>query len=134
MSKTVLVFHADRQMADTLCIALRKDGYLTYDPISTLPDAYRHIARGQIDMAILDEATDPQAVCLLSDALNLLNIDHVVINSRTFETRYVTQAPIDMPVLETFSDNAAQNKSLLSAMWNLHMGRMYTNILGLEAA
>lgn len=133
MPKTILVFHSNGDMANLLCAALYQNGYLPYDPISTLTDAYRHIARGQIDMAILDEAMEPQSVSLLSDALSLIDIEHVVINSMTYETRYHT-GDFAGETTEKHSDNFSQNACLISTMWQIHMGRIYSDMLGMAVA
>lgn len=133
MSTTVLVYHADPALGKALCAALRGDGYHTYDPVSSMPDAYRCIARTEIDIAVLDEVPDTESVANLSDALELLDVDHIVINSETFKVRYKSSTWVGSDC-DQFEDSRAQQAAVLSAMWTMHMAKIYTGLVGLAVA
>jgi len=133
MSNNVLVYQSNAIAANALCEKLLERGYTVYDPIITLQDAYRHIARAEVDIAVLDEVPDPEAVSMLSDALDLLNIDHIIINSETFETRYISHTWTG-PKTEKFASAQDQNSAVLDAMWTMRMSQIYTDLVGLAVA
>jgi len=133
MSSNVLVYQSNAKAANALCAELLERDFKVYDPIITLQDAYRHIARAEVDIAVLDEVPDPKAVSMLSDALQLLNTDHIIINSETFETRYISHAWTGLDA-EKFACAQDQNSAVLDAMWTMRMSQIYTDLVGLAVA